>query len=138
MTGDELRKERKALKLTQEEMAKHVGANSVSTYRNWEQGLSPVPGSVEALLTPRETDAPITFEDLRALEQIAKKRADGSTAISLMREFIKQGIKGALAIALLLTVGYQITNPDHGQARRFGSRRRQESVAIVEVDADAI
>ena len=49
MTSEDLKQARRKLGLTKIKLAKRLGV-SVSIYRNWEQGISPVPGPVKKLI----------------------------------------------------------------------------------------
>ena len=137
MTGKQLKETRQQLKLTQAAMAEKLGCKSISTYRNWEQDVSPVPSWVDDKIVPAETTlGGFSFDEMARLEKIAKARGDGSTGLSVALDFVRAGIKAALSIALLVCIGHQVFHPEKQVARRFGSRKRHETVCGVEVEGD--
>jgi transcriptional regulator with XRE-family HTH domain len=138
MTAKDLKDTRERLKLTQAEMSAKLGCKSLSTYRNWEQGVSPVPAWVDDKILPPEIALEgFSFDELARLEKIAKIRGDGSTALSVALEFVRAGIKAALSIALLIVFVHQICHPEEQLARRFGARRKGEANMMVDPETDA-
>lgn len=93
MTHAELREERQRKNFKQGEMAKFLAGTPVSTYRKWEQGVTPVPAWVESMVAPEQMVIPgLTLPEISTMDQMARKR--GITMEQLIGEFIRAGIAG--------------------------------------------
>jgi len=128
MNAEELKAKRKLLDLSQEAMAEKLNGTPVSTYRKWEQGVRKVPKLVEDILTPKENFVPgLSLKEIYALDRLA--RSQDMTIEQLAGKALSDLAKTALAIALFLVVGYQVSHPSENVARRF-SRRRPEAICL--------
>lgn len=141
MTKEELKQIRGTR--TQEEMANALldsdgQPTPLSTYQKWEQGARKVPAWVEDAMRPKKHVIPgLTLDAVYSLDRQA--RARNMTLEEFIGKVLTDLAKSALALALLVTLGHQITHPEDQQARRFGGRRRQEDAgAVFEIDADAV
>ncbi len=135
MTKQELKSVREQKGFTQIKMAEMLNV-PVSTYRKWEQGDRKVPGIVAASLAGKNVTVRHLSTD-EAIDFAKKTSSEGVNPDDVVAELIRKWISGGITLAVGLCLLVQIAHPDHGQARRFGSRRKQDGVEAVEiVDGD--
>jgi hypothetical protein len=69
---------------------------SPSTYRNWEQRVSDVPGWVDRALTGEILMQGFSFSEFAELDRLARERGDGSTAHCIAVDLVRRGIHEAV------------------------------------------
>ena len=132
MNPEDLKSARSGLEFSQPEMAQFLKNTPLKTYRNWEQGISPVPNWVSEFLVPDETlIGGLSLQDIGDLAKVATTKKMSMRA--LLADYVRAGLKGTITIVLFGLIAWQTFTPqDHPLVRKIGGRRRTEDVASMD------